>query len=81
MKKISSFECGDMLVNYYQNPIGGVEWIIVPKKKASQVCLPIKKKFDSLIQVKLLGDDYPKGFATGSSMRNSETVKSLKYVH
>ncbi|HIY57684.1 MAG TPA: alpha-galactosidase [Candidatus Tetragenococcus pullicola] len=80
MKKISRFECGDMLVNYYQNPTGGIEWLIVPKKKGEDIRLPLKKKFDSLIQVKLLGDDYPKGFVTGSSMRNSETVQSLEYV-
>ncbi len=34
---------------------------------------------DSLIQLKCVGDDYPGGFSQGRTLRNSETVKKLKY--
>lgn len=78
MKKISTFTLGDMAIEYYQS-LESVEWILVPKKLREKVVLPKKKKYDSLVQVKLLGDDYPKGFCTGSTMRNSHTVKKLQF--
>lgn len=78
MKRISAFTLGDMVIEYYQSP-ESVEWLLVPKTLREVIVLPKKKKYDSLIQVKLVGDDYPKGFCTGSTMRNSQTVKKLRF--
>ena len=78
MKKISTFTLGDMVIEYFQTP-ESVEWVIVPKQLRKEIILPSKKKYDSLVQVKLVGDDYPKGFCTGSTMRNSQTVKKLHF--
>lgn len=79
MKKISTFTFGDMVIEYYQTP-ESVEWILVPAALQKEVTLPRKIKYDSLVQVKLLGDDYPKGFCTGRTMRNSQTVKKLEFL-
>ena len=46
----------------------------------SSLNLPKRIKYDSLVQAKFVGDDYPKGFSTGISMRNSETVKNLTFI-
>ena len=78
MKKLSHFACGELVVEYYQQE-SNVEWIIIPKERAQEVKLPEKQKYDSLIQAKLVGDNYPKGFCTGSTMRNGQTVKTLQF--
>ncbi|MBP1042486.1 hypothetical protein I6N95_15815 [Vagococcus sp. BWB3-3] len=79
MKKISSFTFNDMTIHYYQTS-EAVEWLLVPTALKDEVILPKKVKYDSLVQVKLVGDDYAKGFCTGSTMRNSQTVKNLQFV-
>lgn len=81
MKEISRYQVGKNILVYYQNITGGCEWIIVPEDKAAFIELPRKTKYDSLVQVKLVGDDFPKGFVNGSTMRNSETVMQLKYLN
>lgn len=35
---------------------------------------------DSMVQLKILGDDYPGAFSQGRTMRNSPSVASLKYT-
>lgn len=80
MELLKQYQLGDMLVRYYLTPTRNVEWIIVPINVQNKVQLPDKIKYDSLIQVKLVGDDYPKGFVTGMSMRNSQTTRRLQFV-
>ncbi|TPR56900.1 glycoside hydrolase family 36 protein [Enterococcus sp. OL5] len=79
MREIQRYQINETTIIYYENPNGGCEWIIVPSEKVAEVVLPIRQKVDSLIQVKVTGDDYPKGFVTGTSMRNSGTVQQLVY--
>jgi alpha-galactosidase len=79
MKEIAKYHFGETTVIYYVNPTGGCEWILVPTVKLSVVQLPQRLKTDAILQVKLAGDDFPKGFVTGSTMRNSATVKGLIY--
>lgn len=79
MQKLRTVVFGDMTIDYYQSA-ESVEWLLSPTSLHHEVQLPKKTKFDSLIQAKLIGDDYPKGFSTGSTMRNSATVKSLRLV-
>ncbi|TPR56869.1 glycoside hydrolase family 36 protein [Enterococcus sp. OL5] len=79
MRRIASYQLGKTTILYYKNPNGGCEWIIVPTEKKTVINLPERIKFDSLVQAKLMGDDFPKGFVTGSTMRNSATVQGLSY--
>ena len=77
--KLSRFVLGNITVEYYQIK-DAIEWIVIPTNRKETVCLPQKIKADSLIQAKLVGDDYPKGFSTGYTMRNSQTVQNLRFV-
>ncbi|WP_125606617.1 glycoside hydrolase family 36 protein [Lapidilactobacillus bayanensis] len=79
MELLNQYQFGDMLVCYYLTPTQNVEWVIIPADMAAKLTLPHKQKYDALIQVKLVGDDYPKGFVTGTSMRNSQSTRSLKF--
>lgn len=80
VERLSSFECGEIQIDYFRHG-DQLEWIIVPKSMHDKVNLPKKIKFDSLIQVKLVGAAYPKGFSTGHSMRNSQTVKEMTFIN
>lgn len=79
MKEIAKYQFAETTIIYYKNSVGGCEWILVQTAKLEAVQLPNRLKEDSIIQVKLCEDDYPKGFVTGSTMRNSKTVKGLVY--
>jgi len=71
---------GDMLFRYSigkQNRI--VSLLIVPVHLASSIAADKQYDSDSLVQVKLVGDDYPNRFSHGRSMRNSESVLKLRY--
>ncbi|WP_400243045.1 glycoside hydrolase family 36 protein [Niallia sp. JL1B1071] len=80
IQKIGEYLFGDMYICYFTaDNFNNVEWIVLPSKLSNKINLPKRNKFDSLIQIKLVGDDYPKGFVTGKTMRNSQTTKELQY--
>lgn len=72
-------ECGPVTLVYVIKETS-VEWTMLPTASAEKFTAIKRQKFDSLIQVKVVGDDYPKGFVTGHSMRNSQTVKKLRFI-
>ncbi len=41
---------------------------------------PSPRGVEPLIQLKVIGDDYPGGFATGRTLRNSSTVSTLRFA-
>lgn len=79
MELIATVTFGDMIANYYTCD-GNLEWVLVPAKMSEKIQLMERLKKDSLIQAKLVGDDYPKGFSTGHTMRNSKTTKMLNFI-
>lgn len=81
MHILKTVQTASLAVIYFENDHQGVEWVIVPRDDESNISLPSRRKTDSLIQVKLVGDDYPKGFVTGSTMRNGESVQNLRFDH
>ncbi len=80
MELLNQYQFGDMLACYYLTPTQNVEWVIIPSDMSKKIDLPQKQKYDALIQVKLVGDDYPKGFVTGTSMRNSQSTRNLRFI-
>ncbi|MCO7124689.1 alpha-galactosidase [Sporolactobacillus shoreicorticis] len=76
---LNSYTFGDMNIDYLLYESGNVEWIIYPAEMNDRVRLPERKKHDGIVQIKLVGDDYPKGFVTGTTMRNSQTTRDLHY--
>lgn len=77
---LSKFYCGDMLIQYMiDNSNGRVGFSIIPSNLEDMVVQQKQYAVDSLVQLKVIGDDYPNGFAQGITMRNSRTTLNLKY--
>ncbi len=86
MKKLlSQTTLGDMDVSYFVSEDGSVELVLMPsgtgkdEEAETKSVLPPQGAADSLVQLKIEGDAYPYGFANGCTMRNSESVRMLKY--
>lgn len=74
MKQILSEMClGDMTALYYISNNKGVELVLIPSKMREQL-QESNGNVDSMVQIKIEGDDFPFGFANGHTMRNSETT-------
>lgn len=77
---LSKFCCGDILIQYIiDNSSGKIEFNMIPTELECLVDYQKQYNLDSLIQIKIIGDDYPNGFAHGVTMRNSMTTLNLKY--
>lgn len=80
MTKIMSRYClGDMVARYLTDEDMHTELELFPLSMEEQV---VRKKdcgIDSMIQWKKEGDDFPYGFASGMTMRNSASVRKLKW--
>lgn len=80
-KKLSEFSLGDMTLIYEMHSSNGnVGMILLPSSLKDLVTNEKKYRVDSIVQLKLLGDDYPDGFSQGITMRNSSSTRNLKYV-
>ncbi|MBP1990835.1 alpha-galactosidase [Paenibacillus eucommiae] len=77
---LSQYTLNDMIVQYWIDPSSHqVGLLLVPANLAAKVDTDKEYVIDPLIQVKLVGDDYPGGFAQGRTMRNSQSVKDFRY--
>lgn len=79
MKTLKTITTKTMLIKYWQTDSGQVTWSMVPITLAKKFVPEELKKPSALIQAKLVGDDYPKGFVTGSSMQDSQTVSRFEF--
>lgn len=81
-KLLSSFTLGDMLVKYMIDADQLVTLELLPIGMEDKV-KPDEKIYrpDSLVQLKLIGDNYPGTLAGGVTMMNSDTTKNMKYDH
>lgn len=80
MKNIlSEFILNDMLLQYIiaENQMVGLE--LIPSHMKEQQKMSKKYEIDSLVQIKMEGDDFPFGFANGHTMRNSQSTYGMKY--
>ncbi len=78
--EISSFVFGDMRAVYTMTGSGQPELAIFP---LSLERMPADGKHlqpDCLVQAKLLGDPYPGAYAGGTTLRNAETVRRMRYA-
>jgi len=76
MELYSSFTFGDIAVQYWKGAVNNQVGItLVPSALVEQALTNAKQySIDPLVQIKLIGDDYPGGFAHGRTMRNSASV-------
>ncbi|WEV64398.1 alpha-galactosidase [Bifidobacterium sp. ESL0732] len=80
MKTISSTTHCGMTALYRQNTSSGiVDFLLVPEGMQEQVvrddCMP-----EPLIQAKIIGDDYPGGYAQGRTMRGAPTTYAMHFT-
>jgi len=79
--KLSEYELGDMTLIYeIDSQSRNVGLVIVPTSLRSSIASDKRYRIDSLVQIKLLGDDYSDSFSQGVTMRNSSSTLRLKYV-
>ena len=77
---IKEYEFGDMMVQYYlddDTKTIGLQLLPVGTIPISRHLK--KQKVESLVQLKILGDIYPGGYAGGGTMRGGESTTRLKY--
>lgn len=77
---LNEYVLGDMVARYLLDEESGmVGLILLPLNKQSIAFSPKNYKVESLVQLKLTGDIYDEAYAMGMTMRNSETVRCLRY--
>ena len=80
-RELSSYKIKDMHLSYHQDIEN--EWIgmtLIPACMENEV---VKNKLydaEPLIQVKIIGDNYPFNYSQGRTLRNSETTRVMRYV-
>lgn len=71
---------GDMLARYYlDSGSGNMELQLLPAGMPALARDAKRQEIDSMIQVKLAGDAYPGGYAGGGTLRQSESVRQLRF--
>lgn len=82
MKQIlNAYELGDMVAIYtHDTETQLVGFSLMPFSLADLFTVEGEWQVESLVQVKLLGDNYPFGFSHGHTMRNAQTAMEMKYI-
>lgn len=77
--RIASFELGDLTLTYCLGEQGRQAGLsLVPTSLASLTC-PKPCRVEPLVQLKLIGDDYPGNFSQGRTMRGSASTQKMYY--
>jgi alpha-galactosidase len=77
---LKQYEFGDMLVLYYiDSKTRNVELMLLPENTTPLSWESKKQEIDSLVQLKLMGDIYPGGYAGGGTLRQGESTLRLEY--
>lgn len=83
MSKVSllkEYQLGDMLIKYYiDNETKNVEIMLLPENTVPLRWEAKRQAIDSLVQLKLVGDTYPGGYAGGGTLRQGESTLRLQY--
>ena len=75
---LKKYELGDMLVLYYiDSETRNVELMLLPENTSPLSWESKKQGIDSLVQLKLMGDIYPGGYAGGGTLRQGESTLRL----
>ena len=80
MELLSRFQFSDIVSLYMlDKERQSVGLVVSPDKMESSIHKDKEYANDSLIQIKILGDDYPFGFSQGRTMRNAQSTMELKF--
>lgn len=76
---LSEFSSGDLTILYLQDKDRQVSLLLVPSDKRDNILLAKDCSIEPLVQLKILGDDYPSFFSQGRTMRGSESTFGFRY--
>lgn len=77
---LSQFKLDMITVRYYiDTDTRNVGLLLIPTNMISSAIVSKNCNLDSVIQIKIAGDDYPNGFSHGLTMRNSESTRNFKF--
>ncbi len=77
---LTEYILGDIIARYVTDEREEhVGLVLLPADLPAPVCRDKNETVDSLVQIKLAGDIYDEAYAMGSTMRNGESVRRLKY--
>lgn len=75
------YEIKDMLLTYHEDKEKGwTGMTLIPLSMKDDVIENKVYDVEPLIQIKIIGDNYPFNYSQGRTLRNSETTKSMHYV-
>ncbi len=80
MDRVKEYRFGDMILRYERDEEDRIGLVLYPAE------LPLSEKpekqaaMDPLVQVKLVGDAYPGGYAQGGTLRQSQSTMALRLV-
>ena len=77
---IEKYIFGDITIIFERDKEENIGLCIIPTLYLEKLSKEKEYKVEPLIQVKLVGDDYPFGFSQGRTMRNSYTTKRMKFI-
>ncbi|HEX2947329.1 MAG TPA: glycoside hydrolase family 36 protein [Clostridia bacterium] len=77
---LSKYSLGTIEIRYYmETDTKHVGLVLLPEGRTSDAVSSKECRVEPLVQLKILGDDYPGGFSHGHTMRNSESVYRFQY--
>lgn len=77
---LKEYNLGDMVARYLTDSVSGQTGLMLLPLEAACYEMPEKDmNMESLVQFKLTGDIYNEAYAMGTSMRNGESVRRLRY--
>lgn len=73
---LSKFDFGDMQIRYYlETERRNVVFTLIPRQMEGEIREYKFSRGDSMIQCKIVGDDYPASYVGGVTLHNSETTE------
>lgn len=77
---LKEYVLGDMKARYVNDKEAGQTGLLLLPASYDGKEQEKDQKTDSLVQIKVTGDIYNEAYAMGNSMRDSETVRRLRFV-
>jgi alpha-galactosidase len=72
---------GDMVARYTVDEKQHIGLQLYPSSMPPPNQIQKRAKLDGMVQLKITGDIYPGGYASGNTLRNSESVERLTFKH
>lgn len=80
-RELSKYKIRDMIIIYNEDIDNNlVGMILIPECMESKVLENKLYDVESLIQIKIIGDNYPFNYSQGRTMRNAETTKAIRFI-